>query len=216
MKLRSLARQFAPAVVLRGHSVPNTIKGDGNVTSESRPISDFTSIQAAGALEIQWSSGSPALRITTDQNILPHIQTGVFGRTLQITYEGSLAPTKGIKIAVASGAVDHVDMTGAVRFVAQEFTGEVLLVKATGAATVEIDGNVGDLTANLTGASRLNGRALKAKTAKVTLVGASSADIAVEEALKAAITGASSLTYSGEPASLEKNVTGAGKIRRRQ
>ena len=57
MKLQSLVRQFAPAAILGGRSVRNTLKGDGNVTTEILPVSDFTAIQATGALEIQWSSG---------------------------------------------------------------------------------------------------------------------------------------------------------------
>jgi hypothetical protein len=215
MKLASVIQHVATAAILSGCSDRDVIKGDGNITSEIRPISEFTSLQAAGALDIEWSSGAPTLKITTDENILSRIRTEVSGNTLKITYEGSLKPSKGIKIAVSSGAINQANLTGAVRLGVPHFTGDRLSVDATGANTMDVDGSVGDLTASLTGASQLKASGLNARTAKVTLVGASSADVAVDQALAANLTGASSLTYSGQVQAVEQHVAGASTIRRR-
>ncbi|MEP6668210.1 MAG: DUF2807 domain-containing protein [Chthoniobacter sp.] len=216
MKLSSAVRHLATAAVLGGCSVrTHTIKGDGNITPENRSIAEFTSIKASGALDIRWASGPPALTITTDQNLLPEIHTEVSGKTLEISYNGSLEPTKGIKITVASGTIDKANITGAVHLGVSKFTGDSLSVEATGASAADIDGSVGDLTANLTGASQLKASGLQAKTAKVTLVGASTGDVAVDEALTANLTGACSLTYAGEVKSVKKNIAGASSIRRR-
>lgn len=214
MKLASFFRHIATAALLGGCSVRG-IKGDGNITMEVRQISEVTSLDVSGAYEVQWRSGPPSLTITTDQNLLSHVRTEVSGNTLKIRSDDGLAPTKGIKIAFTSSGLSHLDLTGAVIVTAQKVSSGAFSIAAAGASTINMDGSVTEFTVNLTGASRLNAPSLNTKSADVTLVGASSADIAVEEALKATVTGAGSLTYSGQPKSIEKQVTGAGSIRHR-
>ncbi|MDR3406779.1 MAG: DUF2807 domain-containing protein [Chthoniobacter sp.] len=215
MKLPSFIRHFAAATLLGGCSVER-IKGDGNITTDDRPLSEITSVQAAGAYSIEWSSGPPLLTITTDGNLLPHILTKVSGTTLKISSDTPISPTKGIKIVVTSPTIDQVDLSGAVQFTAAQVSGAAFSITAAGASTIELEGSVTSLAASLTGASHLKAGALKAKSATVTLVGASSGDVAVEESLNATITGAGALTYSGDPKSVEQQVTGAGSIHRRQ
>ncbi|HSI11978.1 MAG TPA: DUF2807 domain-containing protein [Chthoniobacter sp.] len=188
------------------------MKGDGKIATEHRTIAEITSIDSGGAFEIQWSSGAPALAVTTDGNILPHIHTKVSGQTLKISTDGSIAPTKGVRVVISSAALDRLDLTGAVHLVAQKVSASAFSISSAGATTIEIDGSATTLAVNLTGASRLNAAGLQTKTAKVNLVGASSGDVAVSDALDATVTGAGSLTYSGEPKSVERQLSGAGSI----
>lgn len=214
MKLASLLRHFATTALIGGCTVPpGSIKGDGNVKTEYRQISDVTMVDIAGAYDVQWSSGAPSLAITTDQNLLPHIQSEVSGGILKIHSEGSLAPTRGTRIVINSSALVRVNLAGAVSLTARRVASASFAISSAGASTLNVDGNVTDLTAELTGACRLNAPLLNAKSADVSLVGASSADVAVKETLKTTITGAGSLTYSGQPATVEKQITGAGSIR---
>src|SRR6516225_3303443 len=115
MNLGSFFRHFATAAFLGGCTVhTQTIKGDGNIKTEHRTIAEANAIDAAGAFEILWSSGAPSLVITTDQNILEHIHTEMKGQTLKIFTDESLSPTKGVKVVVTTGALDRLDLTGAV------------------------------------------------------------------------------------------------------
>jgi len=213
MNLTSFFRHFATAAFLGGCTVhTQSIKGDGNIKTENRTITEATTIDAAGAFEIRWSSGAPSLVITTDQNILPHIHTEMNGQTLKIFSDESIAPTKGVQVVVTSRALDRLDLTGAVHLVANKVSASTFSVSTAGATTIDIDGSATTLNVNLTGASKLNASGLQTKTAKVTLVGASSGEVSVTDALDATVTGAGSLTYSGEPKSVERQVTGAGSI----
>jgi outer membrane lipopolysaccharide assembly protein LptE/RlpB len=49
------------------------IRGSGNIKTDERTISAFVNIHASGAFTIEWQNGAPALRITTDENLLPYI-----------------------------------------------------------------------------------------------------------------------------------------------
>lgn len=213
MNLTHFFRHFATAAFLGGCSVnTHAIKGDGAIKAEHRTIAEITTIDAAGAFEIQWSSGAPALAVTTDQNILPHIHTEVSGQTLKIFSDEPIGPTKGVQVVLSSAALDRLDLTGAVHLVAKKVSASAFSISSAGATTIDIDGSATSLAVNLTGASQLHAAGLQTKSAKVTLVGASSGDVSVTDALDATVTGAGSLTYSGEPKSVERQVTGAGSI----
>ena len=49
----------------------------------------------------------------------------------------------------------------------------------------------------------------------ISTTGAADAEIAVSETLKVAITGAGKVSYSGNPKTIEKHISGAGSIRHR-
>jgi len=191
------------------------IQGDGVITTEDRPISEISKLVVTGGYEIEWSSGKPALTISADQNLLPLVETVISGNTLQIDSKEELVPTKGIKIILSSATLADVQLTGGISFKASQITGQDLKLESTGASEISVDGSVTNLEVNLTGASKLNAKSLQTQNATLSLIGASEADVTVTDSLKASVTGAGSLTYSGNPKSVEKNITGAGTIQDR-
>jgi hypothetical protein len=86
-------------------------------------------------------------------------------------------------------------------------------LEATGASEVVLDGSVDRLLVDMTGASQLAADELKAKTAEISTTGAGDAEVAVSDSLKVVITGAGKVTYSGNPPTIKKQITGAGSIR---
>jgi len=205
---------IAAVAIVAGCSRPG-IQGDGVITTEDRPISEFSKLVVTGGYEIEWSSGKPALTISSDQNLLPLVETVVSGNTLQIDSKEELVPTKGIKIILSSATLADVQLTGGISFKASQITGQDLKLESTGASEISVDGSVTNLEVNLTGASKLNAKSLQTQNATLSLIGASEADVTVTDSLKASVTGAGSLTYSGNPKSVEKNITGAGTIQNR-
>lgn len=192
------------------------IKGDGVIKTEDRGVSEFSRIVVAGAYEIKWTPGKPALTISTDQNLLPHIRTEVSGGALQIDSRENLRPTRGTTITISSESLAGVELSGANSLTASQLSGPDLNLGATGASTIYVEGSAANLAVNLTGANTLRAKSLRTQTAALSLTGASNADVTVADTLKASITGACSVTYSGDPKSVEKKVTGAGSIQHRQ
>jgi len=190
------------------------IRGNGDITTEDRTISAFTEIDVGGAFEIEWQSGSPALRITTDDNLLSYIKSDVSGDTLRLRTHDQIWPTHGIKVVISSPTRAAARIRGAVKLTAKQLTGPRFALEASGASRVSLDGNIDGLLADMTGASELEASGLQTKTAEISTTGAGDAEVAVSETLKVAITGAGKVTYSGNP-TIEKHITGAGTIRRR-
>jgi putative autotransporter adhesin-like protein len=209
-----LVAAIAIVSAISGCSPPG-VKGDGVIMTTNRPIGDFSALVVNGAYKIKWTSGKPALTISTDQNLLPLIETTVSGNTLEIDQEKQLRPSKGITINLSSASLSEVRVNGAVNFTGSSLAGHDLKLECNGASSINVDGAITNFEVNLSGASKLNAESLRTQTAKVSLNGAAYADIAVSDSLDASISGAGLLTYSGNPKSVEKNISGAGRIRAR-
>src|SRR2546427_7598142 len=191
------------------------IRGNGHIKTDQRTISSFANIAASGAFQIEWKSGAPALSITTDENLLPYIDNQISGETLHLHTREQIWPTHGIKVVISSPTRAGAKLSGAVKLIANQIAGPKFAVGSTGATQVTLDGSVDELLADMTGASELKASGLQTKTSEISTTGAGDAEIAVANTLKVAITGAGKVTYSGNPKTIEKHITGAGSIRHR-
>ena len=191
------------------------VRGNGHIKTEDRTVSAFTEIDASGAFLIEWQSGPPALRITTDENLLPYIESDVSGNTLRLHTHEQIWPTHGIKVVISSPTRTGARIRGAVKLTAKQLTGPKFVFEASGASRVSLDGNIDELLADMTGASKLEAGGLQSRIVEISTTGAGDAEVAVAEALKVAITGAGKVTYSGNP-TIEKHITGAGSVHRKE
>lgn len=201
-------------VLVVGCHLPG-VRGNGHIKSEERPITAFANLDAGGAFEIEWQKGSPALRITTDENLLPYIENDISGDTLRLRTREHIWPTHGVKVVISSPTRTGGKIRGAVKLTVKQLSGPTFALESKGAAEVVLDGSIDRLLVDMTGASQLAADGLQAKTAEISTTGAGDADVSVTDTLKVVITGAGKVTYSGNPPTIEKQITGAGSIRRR-
>ncbi|CAN5354316.1 head GIN domain-containing protein [soil metagenome] len=203
---------LAPVVLLSAGCDWRGIRGNGKIKTETRPVSDFTRLDAGGFYNIQWKPGAPSLSVTTDENLLSHIETRVDGSTLRIDTRDQIYTHNGIKIAITSPSLRGADLSGALKLEAAQLSGDRFALETSGASKVTLSGSITRLLASLTGASRLNAESLQAQDVEIAVTGAGRADIFASNSVKAAITGAGKVNYAGNPKEVQKKVTGAGKI----
>lgn len=190
------------------------VVGNGHVITESRSVDDFGILEIAGGFDVTWKSGPPALSLTAEDNVLPHIKTEAMSGKLKVRLDNQVQPSRPIKLAVSSSALRSTYLAGAVSLAADGIEGPSLDIISSGAVTVEARGSTGKLKANLDGASTLKAHTLDAKDAVLTLMGAATADVAVTDKLKVTIVGAGFVTYTGNPA-IDSHRSLPGSIRRR-
>ncbi len=212
MKHRNLIVGLLLLVLLSAGCDWRGIRGNGQLKTEQRPVSDFSRIDAGGFYEIQWHPGSPSLSITTDENLLGHIETGISGNVLKIETHDTIAPTHGVKVVITSSSLGGAELSGALRLEAGPVSGDRFTLDTSGASKVTLAGRINRLVASLTGASRLNAESLQAADVEISVTGAGNAEIFASNSVRAAITGAGKVSYAGNPKSVVKKVTGAGKI----
>ena len=199
-------------VLVVGCHLPG-VRGNGQIKTEERSIATFANVDASGAFEIEWQNGPPAVRVTTDENLLPYVENNVSGDTLHLRTREHVWPTHGIKVVISSPTRAGGKIRGAVKLTVKQLSGAIFALESKGASEVVLDGSIDQLLVDMTGASQLSAAGLQAKTAEISTTGAGDADVAVSDSLKIVITGAGKVTYSGSPATIKKQITGAGTIR---
>jgi Putative auto-transporter adhesin, head GIN domain len=199
-------------VLVVGCHLPG-VRGNGQIKTEERPIATFATLDVSGAFEIEWQNGPSAVRVTTDENLLPYIENNVSEETLHLRTREHLWPTHGIKVVISSPTRAGGKTRGAVKLTVKQLSGPIFALESKGASEVSLDGSVDRLLVDMTGASQLAAAGLKAKIAEISTTGAGDAEVAVTDTLKVVITGAGKVTYSGNPPTIKKQITGAGSIR---
>ena len=199
-------------VVVAGCHLPG-VRGNGQIKTEERQVGAFANVDTSGSFEIEWQNGSPALRITTDENLLPYIENDVSEDTLHLRTRDHIWPTHGIKIVISSPTRTGGRTRGAVKLTVKQLSGPTFALESKGASEVTLSGNIDRLSVDMTGASQLAAAELQTKTAEISTTGAGDAEVAVTDTLKVVITGAGKVTYSGNPPTIKKQITGAGSIR---
>lgn len=191
------------------------VRGDGQIKTQERTIGAFADIDARGAFSIEWQSGPPSLRITTDGNLLPYIESDVSGNTLHLTTHDQIWPTHDIKVVVSSPTRAGATLRGAVKLTAKELAGTKFALETRGASRVVLAGNIDELLADMAGASKLDAGDLQTRVAQISTAGAGNAEVAAAETLRVSIAGAGEVRYSGNP-KVEKQISGAGSVRRKE
>jgi len=189
------------------------VHGNGHIKTDERPVSAFANIDIRGAFTVDWQSGAPSLSITTDENLLPYVDSNVSGDTLHLRTREQIRPTHGIWVVISSPTRAGARISGAVKVAAKQLSGSKFALESRGASRVSLEGKVDELLADMTGASELAANELQTKTAESSTTGAGDAEVAVAETLKVVITGAGTVKYSGNPPTIEKHISGVGSIR---
>jgi hypothetical protein len=104
-----------------------------------------------------------------------------------------------------------VEVTGASRLTGRLKANDIRL-EINGASNANLSGSAGTIDLDGSGASRAEFGAVTASEIKVSLSGASRATVAPKDAISVELSGASSLTYSGNPALQSMEISGASTI----
>ena len=217
---------------LNGCSV-QSVKGSGNVISESRQVPEFNKIRLEGHGKVSLTQGNQSsIEVTTDDNILPSIETEAENGKLIISHEKgkNLRPTKlnytitvkdleGISIA-GSGDVNCNN-----KFVSEDFYAEIsgsgditLVVEAvrlesdiSGSGSINLSGKTDAHQASITGSGKIDAFDMQAQNVSVAITGSGDCRVHASEKLRAKITGSGDVLYKGHPM-ISKKITGSGSV----
>ena len=90
--------------------------------------------------------------------------------------------------------------------------GPDLVVDLSGSGNIAVDGVADRVTISLPGSGNIECKGLKAKSAKVTLMGSGTVTVYASETLDASVAGSGAIRYDGSPAQVTKSITGSGTI----
>jgi len=213
------------------------IKGNSQVTTESRSASSFEGVSSHGSFDVYVSVGSPAaVKIEAESNILPYIETYVDNNILQVnTKEGVwLRPRRPVKIFVTAPRFRKIHSTGTGDIFGQGTITDSSKIDlgVQGNGNINLDVDAPEITAELTGNGgiKLRGQSkyfdcslhgngnlkafdLMAEETKVKILGNGDADVYASLKLDVSVGGNGNVRYKGN-AQPSTHITGNGSINR--
>ncbi len=192
------------------------VTGSGTSKTEQRNVTGFRAIEASGAVNLEVDAQKDfSVTVEADDNLLQYIKTEVSGDTLKIYSEGKISPTTKFNVKISMPALEGLDVSGASDAKIVNVKADSLELKASGASDVIINGEAKELKANASGASEINAENLRAENADVDASGASSATVSATNELNVEASGASKISYTGDPNNVKQNSSGASSINKK-
>jgi hypothetical protein len=203
-----------------------------------REVSSFSELLIRGPFTVYFSDDIKCnLAVScSDESVRNRIVSKVVDGQLQISYNDRgrtlwdrsfkmniYVSSPGLKKVEASGAVTFnvhdvikVDELGLVFSGASDFRGKIqvtsLYAVFTGASDLEVDGTSTKATYKFSGASDGKAFGLKSDDVQIISSGASNIQVTAFKSIKAVASGASDISFKGNPGSVYKSSTGASSI----
>ena len=191
-------------------------KGSGNVVTESRDIRDFKGVDVSGVFQVEIKAQEDFnVEIEADDNLLPLVKSEVRNGVLHLETEGRLSCENGLKVRISAPDINEVQASGASKVNLGGIRNSELRADTSGASRISLAGETANLFLEVSGASSVDAENLKAGTADVSASGASRVSTFALDELRARASGASKVSYFGNPKNIEKSSSGASSIRER-
>jgi hypothetical protein len=195
-------------------------RSSGPVTSETREVDDFDSIEMEGAARLEITVGSPeSVAIEAHEEVIQRVRTEVHGDTLRITskprdwFISSGRPRVTVRVTVPE--LDSLKLEGGNDVRLAGLAGGETKIRAEGAAHIKAEGQVDELTVHMAGAGHADLSRLAAEKAKVTVDGVGSVYVYAKESLDATMNGVGAILYVGSPREVNTRMNGLGTIGQR-
>jgi hypothetical protein len=211
------------------------VKGDGNMTTQTKTPGDFTGVESHGSFDVYLTQGSSAgVKIEGEQNILSYLDIHVENGILNVDTKDNvwLDPTQTVKIYVTAPSYRRIENNGSGNMASQtklsndakmdiSSTGSGTMTldvdapeiesNVTGSGGVSLSGETKKLGAEVTGSGDLNALNLMTEESIVGITGSGNISVNSSVKLDARITGSGGIRYKGN-AQVNSNVTGSGTV----
>lgn len=201
---------------------------------ESRTVSNFNGVDAGGVFEVELAQGAAcSVQLDVyDAALLPKIKTEVRKGVLYIESK-DLENVKGkLKVIITAPAYGKISLSGAAHgHSTTDIKSDAICIDCSGAAHLDLSLAAGSANIDASGASSLN---LKGTAQKVYMdvsgsadvkaanfvtgnldveaSGAAHLDVNATQHLDASASGASQVSYKGEPAERQIDISGAASV----
>jgi len=213
------------------------VKGNGNMTTETRNTGDYDGIKCAGSMDYILVAGTEGkIKLEGESNLLEHIVTEIKGGNLIVKVEKgvNLSPSwnKTIKVTIPFKDINNVSLAGSGDLwnedkinasdldVSLAGSGDIILdvdassVEASlaGSGDLTLKGKTNNLSAKLAGSGDIHGFGLQANHTIASVAGSGDIEIVSNESLKARVSGSGDIEYKGNPSKEDTKVSGSGSI----
>jgi hypothetical protein len=191
-------------------------KGSGELTTETRDIEAFTSVEASGAFDIEITVGKQqSVSLTFDDNLMDNIITEVRHGRLLLETEGSYSSRKACVVTITVPSLESFESTGSGDARIDFIDSKTFECRLSGSGSINAVGKVDELDLEIAGSGDIDARELKARDVYATISGSGDIDVYAMESISGRVSGSGDIFYYGEPKRTSLKVSGSGTISRR-
>ncbi len=210
------------------------IKGNGNVTTVNKQVSDASRIKVYGSMDVEIVEGQTSVKVTADENLQEYIKVEKDDGRLTIRVEDNINffSDNDIKVYISTPKIEELiiagsgNITGKSKFVSSDkmsFTasgsGDIemelnapeVTAKISGSGNIDLKGETKEVKASISGSGNFNGKDLKSENAEISIAGSGDAYIFADVILSAKIAGSGRIEYAGNAAVTQK-IAGSGSV----
>lgn len=215
----------------------NSVKGNGEMTTQNRQTPDYDKISVAGSFDVHIVKGKEGdIVLKGEENLLDHIEISVKNNVLVIKVKDKInlrtSWNKSITVEVPVTEIEGVKLSGSgdisadTVLVARDFSASVsgsgdislaieateLQVQVSGSGDIDLSGKTEDLQIKVSGSGDVNAFDLIATDANVTVSGSADVKVNTKGMLQAKVSGSGDIVYKGNPKKLSSKVSGSGDV----
>ena len=224
-------------LLLAGCTIPfgTRINGSGPAVTKDFDLAGFTAVATGSAFQVEITRAETySVAVTVNENLVERLDVSVSGGTLRIYLKPNVGSVGNatLKAKVTMPELNGLDLSGASRTTVTGFNSNMALntevsgastlrgdltcgnaqLDASGASKVELRGSAYDLKVKASGASTVDLSNFTSRNTVVDASGASHVSVAASGSLDVEASGASTVRYTGEPAKLKANTSGASSV----
>jgi len=190
------------------------IDGSAVAGTEVRDLTGFQGVQVGGVFHVDVVAGKDfRVEVQADDNLLQYVRTDVENGMLKIATRERINSHTPLTVRVSAPSIENLDASGVCKISLEGVNNSALSVDTSGASKVRLAGETSSVDIDVSGASNIDAENLKAKIAMVEASGASKVSVFVSDRLVSKASGASTISYTGNPTKVEKSSSGASSVR---
>ena len=192
----------------------------GPSRSETREVGSFDSIDMSGAARLEITVGRPeSLVLEGRAASIEGVETEVRHKTLYIESKPRdwfmSNNRRRITLKITVPRLDSLQVEGGNDVRLTGFDGGKTVIRASGAAHIQAEGRLSELTVRMAGAGHGDFGRLIADETKVVVEGVGSVIVHPKDTLDATMNGVGAILYTGNPREVNTRMNGLGTIARR-
>jgi hypothetical protein len=211
------------------------VRGNGNVISKTRTISNFDGVDAGGSFDVVLVKGKERkVIIKGEENIIKYIETKVRNNTLQVKYQNNINinTTRKLTVTIVYRDIEKISLNGSGTIVNKGVlnnsnlkvnlggSGNITLnvdsneVQSSigGSGNIKLQGISNELECSIAGSGSIKAYELNTNILFATVTGSGNIRSTVNNKIKATVVGSGSVYYKGNPTYIDSNSIGSGDV----
>ena len=214
-----------------------TVRGSGNLKTESRSVGNFTAVDSRGVMSVDIQYGEAnTITVEADDNLLPYIITKVEGDKLVIkTEKVGISSREKLMVHITMTRITGLSLSGSGNIMGSgQFTNDnttqlsvsgsgnlkigfasfsAIDASVRGSGNMELTGGkTNTIDASVSGSGNIGAYAVESKSVKARVSGSGNIKVTASESLEAVSSGSGNVYYKGTATVVNAQSHGSGKI----